>query len=323
MIVDRRTLMIVDCFPYFDKINHKILDLRINLLKDYVDYFIISEANQTHSGEDIEPNLPQRLKNLNIDKSKIIYEQVDLKNIEPSEIDLYNCNGIENITESSIRARTRERLQRDSLLNHLDRFSDNDIFIVSDADEIINPEHINWIANTINNNDLSRRVLKIPLVHLEGRADLRVYVNQQPMSWDKSMFICQKKHLTQSTPTQIRSNIFSGFAVDYLSEDGLKIEDLGWHFSWMGSGEDRLIKTKSFIHNNEIMHNRTKNFSSEDHMNLLASEPEENRMPPSAIKGSILKKYDVDKLPKIILDNDNIRSFLLPNYHAKKYVNYY
>jgi hypothetical protein len=37
--------MIVDCFPFFAPTNEEILYLRVNLLKDVVDKFIIVESN--------------------------------------------------------------------------------------------------------------------------------------------------------------------------------------------------------------------------------------------------------------------------------------
>lgn len=313
---------IIDCFLYFDPINYPILELRLNLLKDYVDYFIISEANQTHSGNPIEFKLLDRLKEIGFTETdKILYEKVDLSSVNVTEIDRYNCFGINNPRDSSALARSRERTQRDSLLNHLNKFDTDDIFIVSDADEIINPQHIGWIKNTLDSNDMDTSVVKVPLVHLEGRADLRVYIDKKPMPWDRSMFLCKKKHLEQTTPTQIRSNILIPFSIVYLSEDGIKTEDLGWHFSWMGSPEDRILKTKSFIHNDEEIINRIKNLK--EHDQFLLQEPEENRLPPSAIKNSILKKYDVNNLPSVILSNENIRKFLLPNHHKRLYSTHY
>ena len=51
-------MKIFDCFMYFDE--EMILDIRLNTLDKYVDYFIVSESNFTHSGEK---------KNFNFEKS--------------------------------------------------------------------------------------------------------------------------------------------------------------------------------------------------------------------------------------------------------------
>ena len=41
-------MAIYDCFQYFDE-DH-IVELRLNILDQYVDYFVISESTKTHQG---------------------------------------------------------------------------------------------------------------------------------------------------------------------------------------------------------------------------------------------------------------------------------
>lgn len=41
-------MRIYDCFCYFDE--DLLLDLRLNILADYIDYFIIVEAGEDHQG---------------------------------------------------------------------------------------------------------------------------------------------------------------------------------------------------------------------------------------------------------------------------------
>ena len=54
-------MKIYDCFTYFNE--DLILDLRFNILDKYVDYFVIVEANKTHSNE-------EKKKNFQIEKFK-------------------------------------------------------------------------------------------------------------------------------------------------------------------------------------------------------------------------------------------------------------
>ena len=42
-------MAIYDCFQYFDE-DHTV-DLRLNVLNKYVDYFVISESTKTHQGK--------------------------------------------------------------------------------------------------------------------------------------------------------------------------------------------------------------------------------------------------------------------------------
>ena len=41
-------MAIYDCFQYFNE-DH-IVDLRMHILNEYVDYFVISESTKTHQG---------------------------------------------------------------------------------------------------------------------------------------------------------------------------------------------------------------------------------------------------------------------------------
>ena len=66
-------MAIYDCFQYFNE-DH-IVDLRLNILNDQVDYFVISESTRNHQG---------KIKKLNFDinnfkkfKNKIIYSVAD------------------------------------------------------------------------------------------------------------------------------------------------------------------------------------------------------------------------------------------------------
>ena len=43
-------MAIYDCFQYFNE-DH-IVDLRLNILNQYVDYFVISESTKTHQGKE-------------------------------------------------------------------------------------------------------------------------------------------------------------------------------------------------------------------------------------------------------------------------------
>ena len=66
-------MKIFDCFMYFDE--ELILDVRLNTLNEFVDYFVIVESRFTHSGE--ERNLRFNHQKFEKFKDKIIYLIVD------------------------------------------------------------------------------------------------------------------------------------------------------------------------------------------------------------------------------------------------------
>ena len=66
-------MAIYDCFQYFNE-DH-ILDLRMNILDEYVDYCVISESTKTHQGKNKKINFD--IKNFKKFKSKIKFIVAD------------------------------------------------------------------------------------------------------------------------------------------------------------------------------------------------------------------------------------------------------
>lgn len=308
-------MQVIDFFPYFDGTGKELLQLRINILKDYVDKFIICESNKTHSGISIEYKLEERIKELNLpsEKIQIIKLNIPEENKLPVElIDIFNCYE-DNKNKISICARTRERMQKDSLLSAIDNYSDNTLFLVSDSDEIVDPKHLQWLAATV----LAHQnvIIKVPLVHLEGRANLRVYKNNgNPKLWDGGMFMATKRQLKQATPTQIRSNVNNPFPIRHLHHDSKRVEDLGWHFSWMGKKYHRNLKRKNFTHYNDKFQNILGNsYSSSSIDDFHDQEPAEGMISPSGELDTVLKLYPEDLLPQQIFLLPAVKQYLLPD----------
>ena len=56
-------MAIYDCFQFFDE--EHILDLRLNVLNQLVDYFVISESTSNHQGKEKKLNFdPQKFYHL-------------------------------------------------------------------------------------------------------------------------------------------------------------------------------------------------------------------------------------------------------------------
>ena len=309
---------IVDYFPYFDPIDKEKLELRINLLKEYVDTFVICEGNKTHSGLPVNHNLKNTINNLNLPTDQInIIELIIPEDdaLEVLDIDRYNCYESNDSNINAVKARARDRLIKDGLLSVIDNFSDDTVFIVSDSDEMINPKHLRFFADLVRQHPT--RLIKVPLVHLEGRADLRVYNKDTntPKPWDCSMFMCTKQHLKNASPTNMRSNVFNPYEIAYAMQDGYRIEDVGWHFSWMGNKESRVIKRKSFAHYDDTLSYLVGNdYKNETIVNLIELEPTEGSIACSGDSNSILKKYPIDKLPDEILLLPRVKESFLPNF---------
>ena len=113
-------MKIFDCFSYLDE--DLLLELRLNILDEYVDYFVIVEGNKTWQNN---------LKKLRFDikkfekyKKKIIY------------IPVTDMPGGDNPW-------IRENFQRNCISKGLVNATKDDLVIISDLDEIPNLEKIN------------------------------------------------------------------------------------------------------------------------------------------------------------------------------------
>ena len=132
-------MKIFDCFMYFDEEN--ILDLRLNVLNDYVDYFVIVESIFTHRGE--KRKLRFNHQKFRKFKNKIIYIVYE---VEPENIEKVFTNDSEGEKSRKyiFNAAYRENGQRNYISTGLKEAKDEDLILISDVDEIPNLENINF-----------------------------------------------------------------------------------------------------------------------------------------------------------------------------------
>ena len=132
-------MKIFDCIMYFDE--EILLDLRMNILDKYVDYFVIVESTFTHKGE--ERKLHFNHKRFEKFENKIIYLVYDEK---PKDIKEILKNDIEPDISNKfiINALLRENGQRNFIINGLKDADDDDYILVSDVDEIPNLEEVDF-----------------------------------------------------------------------------------------------------------------------------------------------------------------------------------
>ena len=121
-------MKIFDCFMYFDE--ETVLELRLNILSTYVDYFVIVESSFTHKGDkrDLKFN-HEKFKKF---KDKLIYITYDE---EPPEIAKNQINDKDNEAIKSWKyisnALYRENGQRNEILKGLELAKDNDMILIS------------------------------------------------------------------------------------------------------------------------------------------------------------------------------------------------
>ena len=224
-------MKLFDCTLFTDE--KLIFELRLNTLDKYVDKFIVSEANFTHSGK------PKKL-NFNINdypnfKDKIIYIKID-------KLPQFNKKYFFSERTKSIKIIS---YQRNKLLEGLSEADDDDFVIYSDCDEIPNIKNLNF------------SFLKKITIFKQKSFYYKFNLELKTLSWYGSRG-CKKKDLIdfewlrQIKPKQYRPwRIDTIFKKDKYQNINI-IENGGWHFSQLKSPEDIFKKLSNDEHHDEF-----------------------------------------------------------------------
>lgn len=269
--------MIIDCFSYFNE--KELLELRIKLLYDKVDKFVITEGDHTHRGTPKELTFLDTAKKLNLPMDKIHYNIIAMPN-----------------SDQAGDPWIRERMQRDAAAAHI---GPNDVAFISDLDEIINPDLIDYYVSVAKQHP--NNILRVPLVFLCSRANLRIHrPNGESMSWT-SPFLVTKQHTEKYTLSEIRESHALGknnisYSDIYITENN-QILEAGWHFTWMGDETRRQQKLNAFLHWDEVK--LTDNYI-----------PKNGSFDPLGRKDHILLTYPEENLPKLINELPRVKEFL-------------
>ncbi len=211
-------MKLIDCFMYFDE--DLMLDIRLNVLNSSVDKFVIAEATRDHAG---------KKKNLNFDfdkfkkfKNKIIYLKIEDM---PINVESKKVNWHEN--------HLRDQFQRNCLARGFSDCDENDLIMISDIDEIPDPEKIS-------NFNVSNKYACFLQKNFQSKLNLQ---NVTEKYWMGTK-ICQKKYLKSPQwlrNIKIKKRPFWKF---YKPKEPQLILDGGWHFSFLkkpGSIKEKII----------------------------------------------------------------------------------
>ncbi len=261
-------MAIYDCFQYFNE-DHMV-DLRMNILNNDIDYFVISESTKTHQGN--KKNLNFNINNFKKYKDKIIYTVADYNVDENSS----NHKGGESLVEQH---------QRNNIINGLKKANDNDLIILSDSDEIPDLKKVNQIKKNTKFTAFSQKMFMYKL-NLQ---------NMNESNWIGSK-ICLKKNLPK--PQKLRDLKFKKYPFWRIDKKDLQIISGGWHFSFLQSPEDIAKKIQSYSHGE---------FNTKDNVDVdIINNKIKNNLDIFG-RGFDLKKIDLDEtFPKYILDNKDL-----------------
>ena len=289
-------MKIFDCSMYFDE--EIVLDVRLNTLNDFVDYFVIVESKFTHRGEkrDLKFN-HEKFKKF---KDKIIYLIYDK---EPTQIEIVKPedNEGEKSGKYILNAAYRENGQRNLIQEGLLNAKNNDIILISDVDEIPNLSEINF-------NKINQKIFLFKQNMFYYKFNLHI----PNLSWTGTKG-CKKKDLVNPQWLRnIKDRKYSAFRLDTFFSDkkysNVKIiEDGGWHFSNIKTAKEIEHKLKSYLHHREFdLEPLTTNQIEEIIKNKQAIyDLKVDKRINKIGTGGKLEKFEFGKLPIYIQKNKN------------------
>ena len=287
-------MKIYDCFMYFDE--DVILDLRLNILNPFIDYFVIVESTFNHKGE--KRKLKFDINKYKKFEKKIIYLIFDE---EPSGIEkVFDTDNEGEISRKLIlNAASRENGQRNFISKGLERANEKDLILISDVDEIPNLEKINW-------NTLKDQIVLFKQDMFYYKLNLRL----PDLIWSGSK-ACRKKYLkSPQWLRNVKDKKYSFFRLDTLFSEkkyiNIKfINNGGWHFSNIKTAAEIEYKLKSYLHHREFDLNPISESEIEDIIKNkqaiydLKVDKKINKIG----SGNKLVEHPLNKLPSYILEN--------------------
>ena len=287
-------MKLFDCTTYYDE--ELIIDLRLNMLNQYVDKFIICEAKFSHSG---------RKKKLNFDinkfsKFKDKIEYVVIEN-EPKGL-VYENDDKKKESHLNWRSNSVKRIafQRNKLFDAVNEITnENDYIMYSDNDEIPN---LDFFDSKINKSKIT--IFEQDLFYYKFN------LLCDRIKWYGTRVIKKKDLINFEWLRQIKPKKYPFYRIDtFFKKDRYMdvniIKNGGWHFTRIISPEEIHNKELDTEHHDEYRASKKnpekiRDFIQRrviDHDHLADSR--ENKFG----KEFPLKQLDINEIPKYIREN--------------------
>ena len=228
-------MKIIDCTTYYSE--DLMLDVRFNILNQYVDKFIITESKFSHSGA-------KKSLNFNIDNFPKFKDKIQYLVIENEP------DGINTSSSSSSTKRMNSLLRIEQsynfMMNAIKDASDNDLICLSDNDEIPN-----FNSNHFKNSQNDIYIFKQLFFYYK----FNLFYDLMP--WYGTKACKKKKLLSFSWLRNLKNKKYPFWRLDTLfsnsKQTNLKIvDDGGWHFTNLKTAEEIYTKLSNFGHHNEF-----------------------------------------------------------------------
>lgn len=222
-------MSVYDCVPLFNELD--ILELRLRELSPVVDYFVIVEAMTTHKGD---------RKPLHYAESAARFKEWHGKIIHIVVADMPDGDGLAAI-------RRREMWQRNAIVRGLAGAKDDDMVLISDADEIPRASAIPHLAPWLVEHDGSI----ITFVQKLYYYNLNTHAPDRPWPGTRAARAADVRALT---PHIIRNGMGQP---DAHYPHHARMDNAGWHFSYFGDAEHIRTKQTQFLHQELVTEDNT------------------------------------------------------------------
>ena len=257
-------MKLIDCVTFFD--NNFIFEIRYNILKNYVDHFIICEAKYDHKGFEKPKNFI--LKDY-FDKKKIKYlflEKPFPKNNSPWK---------------------NQAIQREFILENLGFVDDEDYIFFSDPDEIPRPELL-----------IDFSLKKKFGIFLQRCFNFKLNLfNPHESPWEGTR-VAKKKYLKSIDfmRQKIKSKNLNYSFLRFDKEKSVELfNEGGWHFNNVMDPKEISLKLKTFAHSE---------FSDPKFSDEQIIQDKIRRQLDLFDRGHKYFKIEIDKsFPQFIIDN--------------------
>jgi beta-1,4-mannosyl-glycoprotein beta-1,4-N-acetylglucosaminyltransferase len=289
-------MKIYDCFMYFDE--EVVVDVRLNTLNEFVDYFVIVESKFTHKGDPRE--LRFNHKKFERFKDKIIYLVYEEK---PSEVKkIFNEDSKqEKDGKYILNAAQRENGQRNYIKEGLKDAEENDFILISDVDEIPNLSELDF-----------KKIKKKIILFKQNMFYYKFNLRLPNLIWTGTKGCKKKDLINPQWLRNIKDRKYSFFRLDTFFSNAKYtsiqiIIDGGWHFSNIKTPKEIEHKLRSYLHHREF---DEKPLSVEEIDKIIKNKQaiydlKVDKTVNKIGNGSTLEKFDVNKLPNYIQINQN------------------
>ena len=281
---------------YFDE--EVVVDVRLNTLNEFVDYFVIVESKFTHKGDARE--LKFNHKKFEKFKNKIIYLIYDEEPIGLKKIGIEDDEKEKSI-KYILNALKRENGQRNYIQQGISDAKKNDLILISDVDEIPNLSNLNF-------KNIKEKIILFKQDMFYYKFNLRL----PNLIWTGTKGCIKKKLISPQWLRNIKDRKYSFLRIDtfFSKTKYINIEIVnkgGWHFSNIKTPKEIEHKLRSYLHHREF---DEQPLSIEDIDNIIKNKKaiydlNVDKTDNKIGNGSKLEKFAIDKLPNYILKNQN------------------